>query len=84
MTEQMAHIVYLIAGVLFIFSLAGLAKQETARTGNFCGIIGMAIAILVAMAMANACSSSSGTRHGSSGHCPATRWPGCGSRSTVT
>ena len=45
MTEQMAHIVYLIAGVLFIFSLAGLAKQETARTGNFCGIIGMAIAI---------------------------------------
>ena len=53
MTEQMAHIVYLIAGVLFIFSLAGLAKQETARTGNFCGIIGMAIAILVAMAMAS-------------------------------
>ena len=52
MTEQMAHIVYLIAGVLFIFSLAGLAKQETARSGNLCGIIGMAIAILVAMAMA--------------------------------
>ena len=49
MTEQMAHIVYLIAGVLFIFSLAGLAKQETARSGNLCGIIGMAIAILVAM-----------------------------------
>ena len=53
MTEQMAHIVYLIAGVLFIFSLAGLAKQETARSGNLCGIIGMAIAILVAMAMAS-------------------------------
>ena len=34
MTEQMANIVYLIAGVLFIFSLAGLAKQETARSGN--------------------------------------------------
>ena len=53
MTEQMAHIVYLIAGVLFIFSLAGLAKQETARSGNLCGIIGMAIAILGAMAMAS-------------------------------
>jgi NAD(P) transhydrogenase subunit beta len=36
---------YLIAGVLFILSLGGLANQETARRGNWLGILGMVIAI---------------------------------------
>lgn len=36
---------YLIAGVLFIFSLGGLSKHETARRGNWFGIIGISIAI---------------------------------------
>jgi NAD(P) transhydrogenase subunit beta len=38
---------YLIAGVLFIRSLGGLSKQETAKTGNVFGMTGMALAIAV-------------------------------------
>jgi len=38
-------IAYLLAGVLFIRSLGGLSKQETARLGAFYGILGMALAI---------------------------------------
>ncbi len=40
-------VAYLIAGVLFIRSLSGLGKQETARAGNFSGMLGMALAIVV-------------------------------------
>jgi NAD(P) transhydrogenase subunit beta len=35
-----------VAALLFIFSLAGLSKQETAKQGNLFGMIGMAIALL--------------------------------------
>ena len=38
-------IAYLVAGVLFIRSLGGLSKQETARQGNLFGFVGMAIAM---------------------------------------
>ena len=38
---------YLVAALFFIFSLAGLSKQETAKKGNIYGIIGISIAILV-------------------------------------
>ncbi|BAJ01669.1 Re/Si-specific NAD(P)(+) transhydrogenase subunit beta [Shewanella violacea] len=41
---------YLIAAVLFIFSLAGLSKQETAQRGNLLGIIGMVIAVVATLA----------------------------------
>ncbi|HPH27230.1 MAG TPA: NAD(P)(+) transhydrogenase (Re/Si-specific) subunit beta, partial [Pseudomonadota bacterium] len=41
-------IAYLAAGVLFIRSLAGLSKQETAQRGNLYGIVGMLLAVLVA------------------------------------
>ena len=37
--------VYLLAALLFIFSLAGLAKQETARRGVVLGMIGMVLAL---------------------------------------
>jgi NAD(P) transhydrogenase subunit beta len=37
---------YLVSGVLFILSLGGLSRQETARRGNLYGILGMMIAIL--------------------------------------
>jgi NAD(P) transhydrogenase subunit beta len=37
---------YIIATVLFILALGGLSNQETARRGNWYGIIGMAIALL--------------------------------------
>lgn len=37
---------YIIAGVLFILSLAGLAKQTTARLGNIAGMVGMGMALV--------------------------------------
>ncbi|MCB2414036.1 Re/Si-specific NAD(P)(+) transhydrogenase subunit beta [Demequina sp. TTPB684] len=37
---------YIVAGIMFILSLAGLSKQSTARGGNLIGIIGMALALL--------------------------------------
>ena len=37
---------YFVAAILFIFSLAGLSKQESAEHGNWYGIIGMAIALV--------------------------------------
>jgi NAD(P) transhydrogenase subunit beta len=36
---------YIIATILFILALGGLSNQETARKGNWYGIIGMAIAL---------------------------------------
>ena len=37
---------YIVAAILFIFSLAGLSKHETSKQGNTFGIIGMAIALI--------------------------------------
>jgi NAD(P) transhydrogenase subunit beta len=37
--------VYLVAAVLFVLSLAGLSKQETARRGNLLGMVGMGLAL---------------------------------------
>ncbi|XXF75661.1 NAD(P)(+) transhydrogenase (Re/Si-specific) subunit beta [Myxococcaceae bacterium GXIMD 01537] len=44
-------VAYLLAGVLFIRSLGGLSKQETAERGNLSGILGMALAVGVAGAL---------------------------------
>ncbi len=44
-------IAYLLAGVLFIRSLGGLSKQETAERGNLSGMLGMALAVGVAGAL---------------------------------
>src|SRR6476469_6773056 len=41
----MVQAAYLIAGVLFILSLAGLAHQRSAKAGNIAGKIGMVIAL---------------------------------------
>ncbi len=38
---------YLISGVLFILALRGLSSPETSRQGNFFGILGMSIAVIV-------------------------------------
>ncbi len=46
MNHGMVTAAYIIAAILFILSLAGLSKQETARRGNQAGIAGMAIAVL--------------------------------------
>jgi len=49
---SVAQAVYLAAAVLFILSLAGLSKQETARRGNVAGMIGMALALVATVALA--------------------------------
>ncbi|MGD8579787.1 MAG: Re/Si-specific NAD(P)(+) transhydrogenase subunit beta [Lysobacterales bacterium] len=41
-----ATVSYIIAIILFILALGGLSNQETARRGNWYGIVGMAIALL--------------------------------------
>ena len=43
--ETLVTIAYLVAGILFIQSLGGLSKQESARRGNLFGILGMALAV---------------------------------------
>ena len=43
--QSFATVAYIIAGVLFIFSLAGLSQQSTAQRGNVLGITGMVLAI---------------------------------------
>ena len=40
---------YIIASILFILSLGGLSHQESARKGNWYGIIGMTIAIVATL-----------------------------------
>ena len=45
MPETLVTISYLVAGILFIFSLGGLSAQESARRGNLFGMIGMALAV---------------------------------------
>ena len=47
MTSNLAASLYLISGVLFILALRGLSSPETSRRGNFFGILGMVLAIVV-------------------------------------
>ena len=46
-SSNLLALFYLISGVLFILALRGLSSPETSRQGNFFGILGMIIAILV-------------------------------------
>ncbi|MFC0217399.1 NAD(P) transhydrogenase subunit beta [Pseudochelatococcus lubricantis] len=45
MSENLAALLYLVAGVLFILALRGLSSPATSRQGNLYGMIGMALAI---------------------------------------
>jgi NAD(P) transhydrogenase subunit beta len=45
MNADLAAILYLASGVLFILALRGLSSPETSRQGNNLGMIGMAIAV---------------------------------------
>lgn len=49
MSEGLVTAAYIVAAILFICSLAGLAKHETAKQGNLFGISGMAIALLATL-----------------------------------
>ena len=47
MSANLSALFYLISGILFILALRGLSSPETSRQGNYFGIAGMVIAILV-------------------------------------
>jgi len=53
MNPNLAAILYLVSGVLFILALRGLSSPETARTGNRNGMLGMVIAVLTTLAVAS-------------------------------
>jgi H+-translocating NAD(P) transhydrogenase subunit beta len=53
MTNGFVTSAYIISAFMFILSLAGLSKQETARNGNKFGIIGMVIALSVTILSVN-------------------------------
>ena len=46
-SANLSAIFYLISGILFILALRGLSSPETSRQGNFFGILGMLIAVVV-------------------------------------
>ena len=46
MSEGLVQAAYIVAALLFIMSLAGLSKHETAKVGCWYGIIGMTIALV--------------------------------------
>ncbi len=47
MSANFSAFFYLISGILFILALRGLSSPETSRQGNYFGIAGMLIAIIV-------------------------------------
>jgi H+-translocating NAD(P) transhydrogenase subunit beta len=50
MNANIAALLYLVAGVLFIMSLRGLSSPASSRRGNYLGMTGMAIAIATTLA----------------------------------
>ena len=43
---------FLVAALLFVLTLAGLARHESAKLGNYFGILGMAVALVATTALA--------------------------------
>ena len=48
-SPNLTAFLYLISGIFFILALRGLSSPETSRQGNFFGIAGMTIAIVVTL-----------------------------------
>ncbi|MDC2987454.1 NAD(P)(+) transhydrogenase (Re/Si-specific) subunit beta [Candidatus Pelagibacter bacterium] len=46
-SANLSAIFYLVSGILFILALRGLSSPDTSRQGNYFGIAGMTIAIIV-------------------------------------
>ena len=51
MNANLAAVLYLVAGVLFILSLRGLSSPASSRQGNLFGMVGMAIAVATTLAI---------------------------------
>ena len=52
MSINLAALLYLASGVLFILALRGLSSPASARQGNNYGMVGMGLAILTTLAVA--------------------------------
>lgn len=52
MSANLAAILYLVAGSLFIMALRGLSSPASSRKGNLYGMVGMAIAMFTTLAVA--------------------------------
>ena len=52
MSANLAALLYLVSGVLFILALRGLSSPATSRQGNSFGMIGMALAIATTLTIA--------------------------------
>ncbi|VAW15346.1 NAD(P) transhydrogenase subunit beta [hydrothermal vent metagenome] len=52
-SANIAALLYLVAGALFILALRGLSSPASSRRGNLFGMIGMTIAILTTLAVAD-------------------------------
>jgi H+-translocating NAD(P) transhydrogenase subunit beta len=52
MSVNLASLLYLVCGVLFILALRGLSHPTTSRQGNLYGMVGMGIAILTTLVLA--------------------------------
>ena len=52
MDTALIQAAYIIAAILFILSLAGLSKHETAKDGNVLGMIGMGVALVATLWLA--------------------------------
>jgi H+-translocating NAD(P) transhydrogenase subunit beta len=51
MNSELATLLYLVSGVLFILALRGLSSPATSRQGNTYGMIGMGLAVGVTLAL---------------------------------
>ena len=51
MNVNIAALLYLVAGILFVLALRGLSHPTTSRQGNLFGMVGMAIAVLTTLAL---------------------------------
>ncbi|MBE0581434.1 NAD(P)(+) transhydrogenase (Re/Si-specific) subunit beta [Devosia sp.] len=52
MSADIAALLYLVSGVLFILALRGLSSPRSSRQGNTFGMVGMGIAIVTTLAVA--------------------------------
>lgn len=51
-TLSLVQGLYIVAALCFIFALAGLSRQETAKVGNLVGMLGMVIALAATITLA--------------------------------
>ena len=51
MNANLAAVLYLVSGILFVLALRGLSHPTTSRQGNLFGMVGMGIAVLTTLAL---------------------------------